>query len=121
LPENRPFDDAGGGQPLLHRGDRAGDRAAADGDHRAGAFLVGLGPADGDAKTFRAFLEVGDVERDQLGSPGGQCEAEQQQRAIALTGQVGLAAGGRTLSEVAAAFLMGATPSVRRAPRMTVP
>jgi hypothetical protein len=47
----------------------------------------------GDAETFRAFLEVGKVERDQLGSAGGQGEADQQQGAIALAGQVGLAAG----------------------------
>ena len=28
LPEDRPFDDAGSGEPLLDRGDRAGDRAS---------------------------------------------------------------------------------------------
>jgi hypothetical protein len=64
------------------------DRAPADCDHRACAFLVGLRPADGDAETFGAFLEVGDVERHEFGPPGGQCEAQQQQRAIALAGKV---------------------------------
>jgi hypothetical protein len=55
----------------------AGDRAPADRDHRAGAFLVSLRPTDGDAEPFRALLEVGDIQRHELRSPGGQCEAEQ--------------------------------------------
>ena len=44
----RPQPRISGGEPIPDSSERAGDRAAADSDHRAGALLVGLRPADGD-------------------------------------------------------------------------
>jgi hypothetical protein len=66
--KHRALDDACGGEPVPDGSDRTGDRAAADRDHGAAPLLVGLGAPDRDPKTLWAFLEVGDVEGDELRS-----------------------------------------------------
>jgi hypothetical protein len=51
------------------------------------AFLVGLGAADRYAQAFGRLLDVGDVQRDQLGAPERPGEAKQQQGAVAQCNQ----------------------------------
>jgi hypothetical protein len=60
-PKYRPSGDAGGLQPRLQRGYRAGHAAADDGDRLSGALLVGLAVPDRNLEAEFALLEVFDV------------------------------------------------------------
>jgi hypothetical protein len=83
-------------------------------------LLVRLAAADGDAKALGRFLEVLDIERDELGATEGAGKAEQQQRPVANGRKPRIPASGAipiTRSAVAGAFLQGAAPRERRIPR----
>src|SRR6516165_7231775 len=52
--------------PLLERGDGAGELAERNSNDLACAFLIGLAVPDRDFHPIRRFLDVRDVKRDQL-------------------------------------------------------
>jgi hypothetical protein len=61
-PKQRALRNAGSCEPVPHGRDRARDRAAADRDYGANAFLIGLRSPDGDAEAFGPFLKIGEVD-----------------------------------------------------------
>ena len=60
-----------------------------DRDEIANAFLVGLGAPDSHEQALGRFLEVLDVEGDELGAAKRTSEAKQQQRSIAESAKIG--------------------------------
>jgi len=74
--EDRALSDAGGLEPGLQGRDRARDLAPRDGHLAADAFLVSLGAPNRDQEALGHVLNVGDVERDELGAAERAGEAE---------------------------------------------
>jgi len=60
-----------------------------DRDEIANAFLVGLGAPDSHEQALGRFLEVLDVEGDELGAAKRTSKAKQQQRSIAESAKIG--------------------------------
>ena len=117
-PKHGPLGDTGGFRPRLQSRHRAGDHAARNGNDVTVPLLFGLAAADGDGQPLCGFIDVLEVQRDQLRAAEGTGKAYEQARSrvedslVPASGAIPI-----TRSAVAGIFLLGAAPRERRIPR----
>ena len=84
----RPVGDAGRLDPCPQGRNRAGRRAAGNGNRLAEAFLIGLAAPDVDQHTLGCPFQVGNVQRDQLGTAHRRGKADEQDGSITELAQL---------------------------------
>jgi hypothetical protein len=88
-PEERTCGNIGRNQPRPQCLDRTRDGATGDCNHRSPSLLIGLALTDVDQQTSRSFFDIGDVQRNQLGTPEGAGKANEKQCPIANVSNLG--------------------------------